>query len=243
MLDGLAALPPIERAIEAERRLDAAAHERTALAGVRRDALYEASLAMTHAEIAAQLGITRQAVSKAIAESLMPGEDLVLMNRALGLLADLPAVDEVATSLALLSSRIRVKAGTVAREMRRVQPGVLHGDELSLAESAAARAIVILGVPPALRYGVHVGQVAAAWLTAPITGPLAGQPGWAGDMGGGWVWLDDEALESLRGIPAGDEWHLDETDGPGLVFGADRYPVVELADEYLDPPQLTCLAS
>jgi hypothetical protein len=236
-------LPPIERAIEAGRRLDAMGAERAALSAVRRDALYEASMTMTHAQIAARLGITRQAVSKAIAESALPGEDLALMDRALKLLADLPAVDDQATGRALGSARLRAKAAAVSTEGAKVPAGALTGDELDLVESAVARAVVILGTPAGLRYGVQVGWQAAAAFADPATGPLARRPGRGVEEDDGWIWVDETALESLRGIPAGDDWRLDEEDGPVLVFLGVRYPVVELDSEDLGPLKLHSLIS
>jgi hypothetical protein len=80
LIDWLGALPSVERAKVAAVLVDA--RTIVAVAEVRRAAIYEATRSAPRAEVAAELGVSRQAIGKAITEHLKAQKEVTMDTTA-----------------------------------------------------------------------------------------------------------------------------------------------------------------
>jgi DNA-binding XRE family transcriptional regulator len=89
LTDWLGALPPVERAKVAAVLVDA--RTVVAVAEIRRAAIHEATRHTSRAEVAAELGVSRQAIGKAITEHLKTQEKAMITIAELAVSLGLPA--------------------------------------------------------------------------------------------------------------------------------------------------------
>lgn len=153
-------------------------------------------------------------------------DDIDLLNRALKLLADIPATCDVRITEALTSPFLGVKCREVVASAGRVHPDTFTGGEQELMVTAFGRACDLAGWPRVLEWAVQLTPILARVAGDPVAGPLRNSPGaWGAE--GEWLFLDEMSVRFLQTIPPGEDWHAgDDGAGPFLQVDVWMFPLV-----------------